>query len=114
MSYRRILLAALGGALAATIWMWRPAQAPNWSPAEVSQIETLWIENLPPVPIDPTNAVADDPNAAEFGHALFFDTRLSATARRRSSRPTTLAIPTRTGRASCCVPTSTCSVSSWT
>ena len=61
MSYRRILLAALGGALAATIWMWRPAQAPNWSPAEVSQIETLWIENLPPVPIDPTNAVADDP-----------------------------------------------------
>ncbi|MEM7500564.1 MAG: cytochrome c peroxidase [Pseudomonadota bacterium] len=78
MSYRRILLAALGGALAATIWMWRPAQAPNWSPAEVSQIESLWIENLPPLPVDPTNAVADDPDAAEFGHALFFDTRLSA------------------------------------
>lgn len=78
MSYRRILLAAAFGALAATIWMWRPAQAPNWSPDEISQIESLWIENLPPPPADPTNAVADDARAAELGHALFFDTRFSA------------------------------------
>jgi cytochrome c peroxidase len=32
---------------------------------------------LPPVPADPTNAYADDPNAAVLGQALFFDTRLS-------------------------------------
>ena len=32
---------------------------------------------LPPVPPDPTNAVADDPAAARLGQALFFDARLS-------------------------------------
>lgn len=32
---------------------------------------------LPPPPSDPTNRVADDPAAVEFGHALFFDARLS-------------------------------------
>ena len=40
-------------------------------------LESLRIENLPPVPPDPSNAVADDPRAAELGHRLFFDTRLS-------------------------------------
>lgn len=78
MSYRRILLAAIGGAVAATAWLLRPALAPDWSAAEVSQIESLWIERLPAPPADPTNAVADDPRAAAFGHTLFFDTRFSA------------------------------------
>jgi cytochrome c peroxidase len=32
---------------------------------------------LPDPPADPTNAVADDPAAARFGQALFFDPRLS-------------------------------------
>ena len=32
---------------------------------------------LPPLPPDPTNAVADDPRAARLGHFLFFDARLS-------------------------------------
>jgi cytochrome c peroxidase len=32
---------------------------------------------VPPVPPDPTNAVADDPAAAHFGRFLFFDRRLS-------------------------------------
>lgn len=33
---------------------------------------------LPPLPADPTNAVADDDGAAALGRALFFDARLSA------------------------------------
>ena len=40
-------------------------------------LRSLWIETLPPVPVDPSNAVADNPRAAEFGRQLFFDTRLS-------------------------------------
>ena len=42
------------------------------------QLASLWIGNLPPVPPDPSNAVADNATAAEFGHKLFFDPRLSA------------------------------------
>ncbi|MDH5584142.1 MAG: cytochrome-c peroxidase, partial [Gammaproteobacteria bacterium] len=34
--------------------------------------------SLPELPPDPSNAVADNPLAAEFGRMLFFDTRLSA------------------------------------
>ncbi len=32
---------------------------------------------LPPIPADPTNAVADDPDAARLGQAMFFDPRFS-------------------------------------
>ena len=49
-----------------------------WSDAEVDQIASLWIGALPALPPDPTNAVADNPQAAAFGHQLFFDGRLSA------------------------------------
>ncbi len=38
----------------------------------------LTFSPLPDPPPDPTNAVADDPAAARFGQALFFDARLSA------------------------------------
>ena len=41
-------------------------------------LQSLSIESLEPLAADPTNAVADDPRAAELGHALFFDPRLSA------------------------------------
>ena len=41
-------------------------------------LESLWLESLPELPADPTNSVADDPRAAEFGRKLFFDTRFSA------------------------------------
>ena len=34
---------------------------------------------LPPMPADPTNRVADDPDAVRLGHWLFFDERLSGT-----------------------------------
>ena len=41
-------------------------------------LRSLSIASLPAVPPDPSNAVADDPDAAILGSRLFFDTRLSA------------------------------------
>jgi cytochrome c peroxidase len=38
----------------------------------------LWLGSLPPLPPDPSNAVGDDPRAAELGQRIFFDTRFSA------------------------------------
>lgn len=49
-----------------------------WSDEGVAILESLWLESLPQLPPDPTNAVADDPRAVEFGRRLFFDTRFSA------------------------------------
>lgn len=41
-------------------------------------MQSLWLESLPELPPDPSNAVAENPLAVEFGRALFFDTRFSA------------------------------------
>ena len=51
---------------------------PEWTAAEVGVLESLWLESLPELPQDRSNAVADNPIAAEFGRQLFFDPRLSA------------------------------------
>lgn len=48
-----------------------------WTDDEVAILKSLWLESLPDLPPDPSNAVADDPRAAEFGRQLFFDMRLS-------------------------------------
>jgi cytochrome c peroxidase len=53
---------------------------PAWSEEELSLIASLSLDALPPLPADPSNLVADDPAAAEFGHRLYFDTRLSSNA----------------------------------
>ncbi|MBT3550839.1 MAG: methylamine utilization protein [Rhodospirillaceae bacterium] len=50
----------------------------EWTKDELTVLRSLWIGSLPKPPPDPTNAVADDARAAEFGHRLFFDNRLSA------------------------------------
>lgn len=50
----------------------------GWSQAELATLQSLWLGNLQPLPPDPSNAVADDPRAAELGQRLFFDTRFSA------------------------------------
>ncbi|MFT7462014.1 MAG: cytochrome c peroxidase [Pseudohongiellaceae bacterium] len=52
-----------------------PAQGHELS-AELRAL-ALELSPLPAVPPDPTNRVADDPGAARFGQALFFDKRLS-------------------------------------
>ena len=50
----------------------------GWSAAEIAVLRSLWIDSLPPLPADPTNAVADNPRAAALGREFFFDTRFSA------------------------------------
>ena len=59
-------------------WYFRDVEPAPWSDEEIVLLQSLWIENLPDVPADPTNAVADDPQAAAFGQRLFLDARLSA------------------------------------
>ena len=51
---------------------------PDWTESEIDLLKSLWLESLPDLPPDPSNAVADNPVAAVFGKQLFFDTRLSA------------------------------------
>src|SRR4051812_26597238 len=50
----------------------------GWSDSEITTLRELWIGSLPPLPADPSNAVADAPQAVKLGHSLFFDTRFSA------------------------------------
>jgi cytochrome c peroxidase len=70
---------ALVGALIACVLTLTAFAAPRsfWSEPELSALRGLWIGSLKPLPPDPSNRVADDPRAAEFGQRLFFDTRLS-------------------------------------
>src|SRR5687768_4357567 len=49
--------------------------------AIISGASELALEALEPLPPDPSNRWADDPRAAEFGHRLFFDARLSRNGR---------------------------------
>lgn len=65
--------------IAAALYAWHTgiADPPPWTDEERSVLQSLWIGSLPPVPPDPSNAVADNAEAARFGQQLFFDTRLS-------------------------------------
>lgn len=76
-----IVAAVVVAAVLASIWYLRDADPAPWDVAEITLIQSLWLENLPPLPADPSNAVADNPLAAEFGRRLFLDTRLSANGR---------------------------------
>ena len=74
------MLGGIGAAamVACATWYFvQPSVSPDWADHELKLMESLWIANLPPVPADPSNAVADDPRAARFGQRLFFDPRLS-------------------------------------
>ena len=50
----------------------------HWTQQQKDLLATLALQSLPPLPPDPSNAVADNPAAAKFGHKLFFDTRFSS------------------------------------
>ncbi len=52
-----------------------PAELSALTDEEVARIAKM--SPRAPLPADPTNRVADDMGAAQLGHALFFDTRLS-------------------------------------
>lgn len=56
-----------------------PSPLPGgWTPEELSLLQSLWLGSLPPLPPDPSSAVADDPQAAALGQRIFFDSRFSA------------------------------------
>ena len=67
------ILLLLGALLANAAW-----QRNRWSQEEVATLRSLWIETLPNLPADPSNAYGDDERAAQLGQQLFFDTRFSA------------------------------------
>ena len=49
-----------------------------WSASELATFQSLSLDELEPLPPDPTNAVRDNPQAAALGKQLFFEKRLSA------------------------------------
>ncbi|MBT8099100.1 MAG: cytochrome-c peroxidase [Gammaproteobacteria bacterium] len=51
----------------------------DWNDEEIELLRSLWLGSLEPLPPDNSNAVANNQAAARFGHALFFDVRLSGT-----------------------------------
>lgn len=51
---------------------------PQWTQAELATLRSLALDALPPLPPDPSNAVADEPAAVALGRQLFFDARFSA------------------------------------
>jgi cytochrome c peroxidase len=56
----------------------RAQTAPEWTAAERELLRSLTLSSLPKLAPDPSNRYADDPRAADFGHRLFFDRRLSS------------------------------------
>jgi cytochrome c peroxidase len=77
---RRPLLLALAGlaCAAAALHAGAARLKSDWSADDLKRIQSLSLANLPALRPDPSNRVSDDPAAAAFGKALFFDTRLSA------------------------------------
>jgi cytochrome c peroxidase len=53
----------------------------RWTSEERTMLRSLSLASLGPLPADPSNRYADDTAAANLGHELFFDTRLSRTGK---------------------------------
>lgn len=72
------IAAAALSVIAYFAWSYSPLlSSVSWSDEDLRIIQSLSISQLPPLPADPSNRVADNEDAADFGHALFFDRRLS-------------------------------------
>lgn len=79
----RIRLPIIVGALVATTTLligcrFGASEPAAWTDAEIAVLRSLALQSLPPLSPDPSNAVADEPLARQFGEALFFEARLSA------------------------------------
>ena len=72
-----LIAAALIMVGVALLSVWMANQPAAWTPAELATLRSLSLAALPPVPPDPSNAVADDPRAAALGRQIFFDPRFS-------------------------------------
>jgi len=75
---KTILAFAVVALTASAWWQFGPRTPAEWTDPDLIVLHSLSLERLPALPPDPTNTVADNPRAANFGHQLFFDTRLSA------------------------------------
>lgn len=72
------IVAALSLA-AVALWNFFTVPIPaQWTEEQQRLINSLSLTNLPPLPEDPSNNVADNLLAAELGQHLYFDTRLSS------------------------------------
>ncbi len=49
----------------------------EWSEDERATLRSLWIESLPPLPVDPSNKYSDNPKAVALGKKFFFDDTFS-------------------------------------
>lgn len=80
MSKKLILPLFLCTAVVISFLVWNYVPLPSdasWNDADIRLIRSLSLNALPKLSEDPSNSVGDLENAAEFGHALFFDRRLS-------------------------------------
>jgi cytochrome c peroxidase len=70
-----VVLCVLGLAVVAAATKRQPLEI---GASEIDAIRGLWIGGLEPLPPDDTNHVGDDPDAADLGHRIFYDSRFSA------------------------------------
>lgn len=77
MTARRFLIFPSLVLLPALLCAARP-QTDRWTAQQIDELRLLSISGLGKPATDPTNRVADDPEAAKLGHQLFFDERLSS------------------------------------
>lgn len=70
-----VILVSLSAGL---LWYLSSGSIPSqWTEEQQRLINSLSLSNLPALPEDPSNRVADNQLAAELGQRLYFDTRLS-------------------------------------
>lgn len=69
--------AVLGVTVADANEQYPPAGDVRWSEKEKAVLASLSLKGMPPVPVDPSNAVEQRPAAVDLGRRLFSDARLS-------------------------------------
>jgi cytochrome c peroxidase len=77
----RLLITVLAALAICTAAPARAQPTPEWTAEELDILRSLTLSNLPKLPPDASNKYGDDPRTADFGHRLFFDTRLSSNGR---------------------------------
>lgn len=78
MNNKKILLLILCGVGLALLSACAALGQARWDEQELSKLKGLWIKNLSPLKPNPSNAYADNVEAARLGQKLFFDTRFSS------------------------------------
>ena len=75
---KRLLITIILGALTIVLGFFLNGEdVENWSQDELRLLKSLSVKNLPLIPDDPSNTYANDEDAAELGHAIYFDVRIS-------------------------------------